>query len=96
MIGEADVPKLTDPWLNLSSNFGVPLVSPSADVEVRDGDAYEAAGFEWQVRAIPGHSVGHVVYLWEGQEPAVVFVGRRDFRRQQLAGPTSPTATIAI
>ena len=36
---------------------------------------YEAAGFEWQVRSIPGHTIGHVVYLWEGQEPPVVFVG---------------------
>lgn len=75
VIGTGDAPKLTDPWLNLSAGFGTPLVSPTADVLVNDGDTYEAAGFEWQVRTIPGHSVGHVVYLWEGQEPPVVFVG---------------------
>ncbi|MEN6407308.1 MAG: MBL fold metallo-hydrolase [Thermoguttaceae bacterium] len=75
VIGTGDAPKLTDPWLNLSAGFGTPLVSPMADVLVNDGDTYEAAGFEWQVRTIPGHSVGHVVYLWEGQEPPVVFVG---------------------
>lgn len=75
VIGEADAPKLTDPWLNLSADFGVPLVCPAADVLVRDGDTYEAAGFAWQVRTIPGHSVGHVVYLWEGAKPAIVFVG---------------------
>ena len=68
-------PKLGDPWLNLSAGFGTPLVSPPADVTVKDGDAYEAAGFEWQVRSIPGHTAGHVVYLWEGQEPPIVFVG---------------------
>ncbi|MCE5301689.1 MAG: MBL fold metallo-hydrolase [Planctomycetaceae bacterium] len=75
VIGTGDAPKLTDPWLNLSAGFGAPLVSPTADFLVNDGDTYEAAGFEWQVRTIPGHSVGHVVYLWEGQEPPVVFVG---------------------
>jgi glyoxylase-like metal-dependent hydrolase (beta-lactamase superfamily II) len=51
------------------------LVSPSADATVQDGDIYEAAGFDWQVRTIPGHTLGHVVYLWEGQDPPVVFVG---------------------
>jgi glyoxylase-like metal-dependent hydrolase (beta-lactamase superfamily II) len=75
VIGTGDAAKLTDPWLNLSASFGTPLVSPAADIMVNDGDTYEAAGFEWQVRTIPGHTTGHVVYLWEGQEPAVVFVG---------------------
>jgi hydroxyacylglutathione hydrolase len=75
IIGAGDAAKLSDPWLNLSAGFGTPLVSPAADVTVNDGDPYEAAGFEWQVRTIPGHTTGHVVYLWEGQEPAVVFVG---------------------
>ena len=75
MIGVDDAPKLGDPWLNLSAGFGTPLVSPPADVMVKDGETYEAAGFEWQVRSIPGHTAGHVVYLWEGQEPPVVFVG---------------------
>jgi hydroxyacylglutathione hydrolase len=75
VIGVDDAPKLGDPWLNLSAGFGTPLVSPPADVTVKDGDTYEAAGFEWQVRSIPGHTVGHVVYLWEGQEPPIVFVG---------------------
>lgn len=75
VIGVDDAPKLTDPWLNLSASFGVPITSPPADVLVKDGEFYEAAGFEWQVRTIPGHTVGHVVYLWEGQEPPVVFVG---------------------
>lgn len=107
VIGTADAPKLTDPWLNLSANFGVPMVCPAADVTVNEGDTYEAAGFEWQVRTIPGHSVGHVVFLWEGQEPAVVFVGdvifagsigRTDFpdgnHRQLLLGIRSKLFTL--
>jgi hydroxyacylglutathione hydrolase len=75
VIGVDDAAKLTDPWLNLSASFGLPLVSPAADVTVKDDDAYEAAGFQLQVRAMPGHTAGHVVYLWEGAEPPLVFVG---------------------
>ncbi len=107
VIGVDDAPKLTDPWLNLSASFGVPITSPPADVLVNDGDTYEAAGFNWQVRSIPGHSVGHVVYLWEGQEPPVVFtgdvifsgsVGRTDFpdgdHRRLILGIRSKLFTL--
>jgi glyoxylase-like metal-dependent hydrolase (beta-lactamase superfamily II) len=75
VIGSGDAAKLTDPWLNLSGAFGASLVSPAADVTVNDGDSYEAAGFELQVRTIAGHTTGHIVYLWEGQDPPVVWVG---------------------
>ena len=75
VIGAGDAAKLTDPRLNLSADFGLSLVSPPADALVNDGDPYEAAGFVFLVRAIPGHTSGHVVYIWEGQNPSVVFVG---------------------
>ena len=75
VIGAEDVPKLTNPTLNLSAPFGFRLVSPPADVAVNDGDIYVAAGFELHVLAIPGHSVGHVVYLWKEHAPQVAFVG---------------------
>jgi glyoxylase-like metal-dependent hydrolase (beta-lactamase superfamily II) len=75
VIGRADAPKLTDPTLNLSGMFGGAVVSPAADVALDDGDTYSAAGFDLKVRAIPGHSVGHVVYIWEDHNPPVVFVG---------------------
>jgi glyoxylase-like metal-dependent hydrolase (beta-lactamase superfamily II) len=75
VVGTEDAAKLTDPRLNLSALFGLPLRSPPADVTVRDGETYSAAGFDLQVLAIPGHSIGHVVYLWKGQQPYVVFVG---------------------
>jgi hydroxyacylglutathione hydrolase len=107
VIGADDAPKLSDSWLNLSAGFGLSLVSPPADVTVADGDMYEAAGFELQVRAIPGHTTGHVVYLWEGQEPPVVFVGdvifagsigRTDFpdgdHRQLILGIRSKLFTL--
>ncbi|MGD0900635.1 MAG: MBL fold metallo-hydrolase [Thermoguttaceae bacterium] len=75
VIGHADAPKLTDAALNLSAAFGLGITSPPADVTVREGDTFSAAGFDWEVLAIPGHSIGHVVYLWRGHDPYIVFVG---------------------
>jgi glyoxylase-like metal-dependent hydrolase (beta-lactamase superfamily II) len=83
-----DAPKLTDPGLNLSGAFGVPLTSPPADMLVREGDIYSAAGFDLLVREIPGHSSGHVVFVWRAGKPILVFggdvlfagsIGRTDF-----------------
>jgi glyoxylase-like metal-dependent hydrolase (beta-lactamase superfamily II) len=74
--------------LNLSGQFGVPLVTPPADVLVGEGDVYKGAGFELLVRETPGHSSGHVVFIWREGRPVVVFggdvlfagsIGRTDF-----------------
>ncbi|MBN1909158.1 MAG: MBL fold metallo-hydrolase [Pirellulales bacterium] len=75
VIGSGDALALTDPQLNLSAAFGLPLTCGPADVTVEDGQTYSAAGFDFQVRAISGHSPGHVVYLWEAHSPTIVFVG---------------------
>jgi glyoxylase-like metal-dependent hydrolase (beta-lactamase superfamily II) len=74
-IGAAEAQKLTDPGLNLSAMFGFKLISPPADITLQDGEFYTAAGVNMQVRAIPGHSSGHVVYLIEDCDPMMVFVG---------------------
>jgi glyoxylase-like metal-dependent hydrolase (beta-lactamase superfamily II) len=74
-IGAAEAPKLIDPRLNLSAMFGLKLVSPPADVTLEDGEFYTAAGIGLQIRAIPGHSSGHVVYMLENCDPIMVFVG---------------------
>src|SRR6185369_13316894 len=80
--------KLTDPQKNLSAQFGIPITSPPADQFVNEGDAIEFAGFTLQVREIPGHSSGHVVFICRELTPPVVFggdvlfagsVGRTDF-----------------
>lgn len=87
VIGEADAAKLSDPWRNLSGMFGASLVCPQADQLVNEGDVFEAAGARFEVLDVPGHSAGHVVYLWRG-EPIQVFsgdvvfqgsIGRTDF-----------------
>jgi len=90
VIGEGDAAALTDPMLNLSGQFGIPLVSPDADVTLADGEKFEAAGFELETREIPGHSPGHVVFIWHASQPMYVFggdvlfqrgIGRTDFPR---------------
>ncbi len=61
--------------MNLSAAFGTPLVSPPADAIVLDGEVLSAAGIDLEVRSVPGHSPGHVVYLCRDQQPMLVFVG---------------------
>ncbi len=75
VIGENETAKLSDPMQNLSGMFGAKLTSPPADKTVADGERYSAAGFEFLVREIPGHSSGHVVFVWDAGRPIVVFGG---------------------
>lgn len=88
VIGDKEAFKLTDPVSNLSRNFGYDLLSPPADEVVREGDVYSAAGLDLEVYEIPGHSIGHVVFVWKGGSQFVVFggdvlfqgsIGRTDF-----------------
>jgi len=88
MIGRHDAAKLGDAAANLSAPFGLPLVSPPADRLLDDGETLEVGGFVVGVREIPGHSVGHVVFvLHDGPVPIVLGgdvlfregVGRTDF-----------------
>ena len=51
------------------------MLSPEADQVVQEGDRFQAAGIELEVIEMPGHSVGHVVFLWKGGTPWVAFVG---------------------
>ena len=75
IIGHNDAAKLTNPDLNLSAHYGPAIVSPPADQTVRSGDRVSAAGFDLTVREVPGHSAGHVVFVWEGNAPSLAFVG---------------------
>lgn len=86
-IGAGDAPMLTDAALNLSALGGIPMVSPPADGLLQKGEPLTVAGMTFEIRAIPGHSPGHIVLLWRGT-PSLVFggdvlfagsVGRTDF-----------------
>src|SRR5262245_10680340 len=75
IIGRNDAGLLSDPDANLSGPFGVPLTSPDADRLVDHGEALEVAGFPFEVREIPGHSPGSVVFVSETIDPAFVLGG---------------------
>jgi glyoxylase-like metal-dependent hydrolase (beta-lactamase superfamily II) len=75
VIGELDEPMLSNPMLNMSGMTGFGITSPPADRLVREGDMVEAAGFRMEVRHIPGHSPGHVVFICTDDEPKIVFGG---------------------
>ena len=88
MIGRHDAAKLVDPEQNLSAPFGLPPTSPPADRLLDDGESLAVAGLALEVREIPGHSRGHVVFVVRESEPPVVLggdvlfhgsVGRTDF-----------------
>ena len=87
VIGARETPLLSDAGLNLSAAFGFEIVSPPADRTVTEGDVVEAAGLRFEVFDMPGHSPGHVVFVYLGP-PCFVFggdvlfrggVGRTDF-----------------
>ena len=70
---------LVDAQLNLSAAFGTPVTSPPAEVVLDEGETYEAAGLEFEVREIPGHAPGHIIFVWHAQ-PIHVFGGDVLFR----------------
>jgi glyoxylase-like metal-dependent hydrolase (beta-lactamase superfamily II) len=63
----------------LSAPFGLPVTSPPADRTVAEGDTVEVAGLQLEVRDIPGHSPGHVVFVYRSA-PILVFGGDVLFR----------------
>jgi glyoxylase-like metal-dependent hydrolase (beta-lactamase superfamily II) len=88
VIGAGDAPKLTDAQLNLSASYGLAIVSPPADQTVDHGEIIEFAGIRLETRNTPGHSCGHVVWIWHDATPTVAIngdvlfagsIGRTDF-----------------
>jgi glyoxylase-like metal-dependent hydrolase (beta-lactamase superfamily II) len=79
VIGAGDAVMLSDAEANLSAPFGFPITSPPADRTVAEGDTVEAAGLTLDVLAVPGHSPGHVVFVYRS-DPPLVFGGDVLFR----------------
>jgi len=75
VIGRNEAALLRDPEANMSGSFGQPFTSPDAERLVSDGERIELAGFEFEVREIPGHSPGSVVFICDQYEPPFVFGG---------------------
>lgn len=82
VIGRGDAHKLTDPQANLSAQYGLALVAPAADLLLDAGATYEppGLGLALGVRLTPGHSPGHVVYVFEERGLTHVLGGDQLFR----------------
>jgi len=78
IIGAGDAQLLSDPDLNVSRPFGFEVMSPPADRLVADGDSLSFMGFTFEVREIPGHSPGHIVFIV--RDEGIVFGGDVLFR----------------
>lgn len=93
IIGENEKHLLTDANANVSALFGVPITSPPADQTVSEGDVIEMAGIRLEVLEVPGHSPGHVVYIYRA-EPCLMFGGDVLFRgsigRYDFPGSNGP------
>jgi hydroxyacylglutathione hydrolase len=93
MIGTNEARLLTDANANLTGLFGMPVVSPEADRLLNEGDRIELAGIEFDVLDVPGHSPGHVVFVWRGS-PNKVFGGdvlfERGIGRTDFPGSNGP------
>jgi hydroxyacylglutathione hydrolase len=75
IIGRNEAFLLRDPEANLSAPFGLPIASPAAERLVDDGERIDLAGFQLEVREIPGHSPGSVVFVCAEFDPPFVFGG---------------------
>ncbi len=100
VIGRNDAKLLADPHANLSALYGFSLVSPPADQLVDEGETIELAGIRMEIREIPGHSPGSVVYICGEFAPAVVFGGDVLFAgsvgRTDLPGGNGPLLLSGI
>ena len=63
-----DAGKLTDPSMNVSRQFGTPLVQNTLPITLQDGQRITLAGMEIEVLHTPGHTAGGVCYRLEGNQ----------------------------
>lgn len=79
IIGVNEAYLLGDPEANMSAFFDYPIQSPTADRLVKEGETICVAGISLEVLEVPGHSPGHVAFLYRG-EPYIIFGGDILFR----------------
>jgi len=66
VIGRHDAGMLTDPWKNMSAQFGMPADSPPADELLDEGDTVTVGDGGLKVFHTPGHSPGSIVLAADG------------------------------
>ncbi len=58
-----EAPLLTNPELNLAATVGIPLSVGPPDRTVEHGERLTIGPFRFEVRHLPGHTPGHVVFI---------------------------------
>lgn len=66
LIHPKDRPMLSDPARNLSMFLGESVISPDADGALGEGDVLAVGECELQVKHVPGHSPGSLVFYHPG------------------------------
>ncbi|MDR0337389.1 MAG: MBL fold metallo-hydrolase [Planctomycetaceae bacterium] len=94
-IGEEEKDKLIDAKQNLSASFGFAVTVTPADVLLRHGDQLNLAGISIEVRHVPGHSKGHVVYFLPTDSEPILFTGDVIFK-QTIGRSDFPDSNPAI
>ncbi|MDR3199377.1 MAG: MBL fold metallo-hydrolase [Planctomycetaceae bacterium] len=94
-IGEEEKEKLIDAEQNLSAPFGFAVTVAPADVLLHDGDKLDLAGISIEVRHVPGHSKGHVVYFLPVNSKPILFTGDVIFK-QSIGRNDFPDGNPAI
>jgi glyoxylase-like metal-dependent hydrolase (beta-lactamase superfamily II) len=82
-VHEADAASLTDPRLNLSMAFGIPVRAPAADLLLHDGDEVALGRLRFRVIHVPGHTPGGIALFLParaGGDGPVLFSGDSLFR----------------
>jgi glyoxylase-like metal-dependent hydrolase (beta-lactamase superfamily II) len=88
-IHEADAKMLVDAELNLSAAFGAPIISPPADLLLRDRDVVAVGTIRLEVIHVPGHTPGGIAFYSPvdpalaaaaDSKPPVLFSGDALFR----------------
>ncbi len=76
----------SEPMLNLSGIFGIPVTCTPATDELQEGQTLSLAGTTWRAHHTPGHSPGSVCFVHDASGQAIVgdtlfagSIGRIDF-----------------
>lgn len=77
-ISELDAKGLTSNLVSLSMMQRITITPVEPDILLHDGDTFESAGLQFRVLATPGHTVGGVTFVCDGERCA--FVGDTLFR----------------
>ena len=92
--------RVTDPKLNLSAAFGIPVTSPPADRLLSDGDELTFGDVKFAVLCVPGHTPGCIALYAADETPPVVFSGDALFAgsigRTDLGGGSHPQLLQSI